>query len=88
MHKTRQNYDLVIDRLSFTRKYINCMHSTSQDRAQSIQLSDIHTVGVHHVCRDIECHVNYGRHFRLIWKVKETITEIFSYSISTNVSSY
>ena len=36
----------------------------------SIQPSDMHTVGVHHVCdHDIKRHVNYGIHFRLTWKV-------------------
>jgi len=42
------------------------MHRIRQDRAQSIQSSDMHEVGVHHVCHDIECRVNhYGTLFRL-----------------------
>jgi len=37
---------------------------------RSVQPSDMHTVGVHHVCdHDIKRHVNYGIHFRLTWKV-------------------
>jgi len=37
--------------------------------AQSIQLSDMHTVGIHHICHDIGCHVSYGSFFRLTLKV-------------------
>jgi len=31
-----------------------------QHMVQSIQLSNIHTVSIHHVCRDIGRHVCYG----------------------------
>ena len=34
-HKIRQNHHLVIDRLSFIHKTIDCMYHTRQDRAQS-----------------------------------------------------
>jgi len=34
-----------------------------QDRAQSIQLSDMHTVSIHHVCHDTKSHVRYGNLF-------------------------
>jgi len=44
---------LVIDGLSFIRQTINCSTKHDQHRAQSILLSDMHTVGVHYVCHDI-----------------------------------
>jgi len=47
-NKTRQTCYLVMDRLSFILKAIK--HQTWSDRAESIQPSDIHTVGVHHAC--------------------------------------
>ena len=36
------------------------MHKQDQGTTQNNQPSDMHTVGVHHVCHDIERHVNYG----------------------------
>ena len=67
------------------------MHQTwrtqdDQHRTQSIQPSDMHTVGVHHVCRDIWRHVSYGSLFWL--KVSGTMNGIFYYCISTNVNCY
>jgi len=67
-----QYYQLAIDRLSFIRKTINCICTKhDQQRAQTIQPSDMHTVGVHHVCHDIGRHVSYGRLYRLTWKISE-----------------
>ena len=69
MHNTRQNYHMVIDRLIIHSQNDQLYASKQdQDRAQSIQSSDMNTVDVHHVCHNIERHVNYGRRFRLIWK--------------------
>ena len=59
-------------------KEVNCMHQTG--RAQSIQPSDVHTVGVHHVCHDIEHHFSYWSPFRLTWKVSDN--EIFFCSLN------
>ena len=46
-HETHQNYHLIIYRLSFIHKTMNCMHQNDQHRTQSIQLSDMHTVWIY-----------------------------------------
>jgi len=38
-------------------------------RRLNIHPTDMHTVGVHHICHDIRYHVLYGNLFRLTWKV-------------------
>ena len=54
------NYHLVIDRLSFINKAINCMQQTWPTQVTKHPASDVHTVGIHHVCHDIGRHVSYG----------------------------
>ena len=41
------------------------------------------TVSIHHVCRGIGRHVNYGSSIRQTWKVNVTINEIFYHSMLT-----
>ena len=71
-YKTHQNYHLVIDRLSFIRKTINCMYAsnmTIQGRKHPAiwyanhWICVIHTIGVHCVCHDIRRRVSYGSFF-------------------------
>ena len=45
-------HHLVIDRLPFIRKTIDCILRQHQDRAQSTQPSVMYTVSIHHVCHD------------------------------------
>jgi len=63
------NYHLVIDRISFINKAINCMHQTWPTQDTRHPASDMHTVGVHHVCHNLGRHVSYGSFFRLTLKV-------------------
>ena len=42
--------------------------------AQSIQLSDMHIVGVYHVCHDIGRHVSYGSFFSANIKSQRTLS--------------
>ena len=46
------------------------MHETRLGTSQSIRPSDMHTIGIHHVCNDIKRCVNYGRLFQLTQKVR------------------
>ena len=43
----------------------------------------MYKVRIHHVCRGIGRHVNYGSFLRLTWKVNVTINEIFYHSMLT-----
>jgi len=54
--------------LYFTRKKIN---RGTWHMAQSVQRTNMHTVGVHHVCHNIEHKVKYWRLFWLTWKVRK-----------------
>jgi len=46
-------HHLVIDRLPFVRKTIDCILKQHQDRAQSTQPSVMYTISIHYVCRGI-----------------------------------
>jgi len=75
------------DYTSFIKRSTACTKH-DQHRAQSIQPSDMHTVGVHHVCHDTGCHDSYGSSFGQHWKSTDTISEMVYYTISTNVNCY
>ena len=70
---------------SFIKRPTMCTKH-DQHRAQSIQPSDMHTVGVHHVCHDIGRHVSYGSFFSYHWKLADIASEIFYYTVSTTVN--
>ena len=67
--RTRRNYHLVIQ--TILRSVKDRLYAA--DRAQSIQPSDIHTVGVLHVCHDVARLVSHGSlHGNSVTSVNET----------------
>ena len=45
----------------------------------------MYTVSIHHVCRGIGHHVNYGSSLRGTWKVSVTVNEVFYVSMLTAI---
>jgi len=64
-----ENYHVVTDRLLLIHKLLTVCTKQDQDRAQSIQLSDMHTVGVHHFCY-IWHHISCGSLFSSITEIQ------------------
>jgi len=81
-------HHMVIDRLPFIRKTIDCILKQHQDRAQSTQLSVTYTVSIHHVCRGIGAMSITGVVFIEHEKSVVTINELFYHSITTDVNCY